>query len=540
MFNVLIVDDEVNVLESLEQLVPWERYDVGTVYKASTGEEALAVMESRIIDIVIADINMPVMTGLELIEQIRTRWKRARCILLTGYAEFEYARQAISHNIADYLLKPVSDDEIAASLTKVTNQIRQEISEEDTYRRAVQAFRESLPRLRGELLYELLQGARMSPERLVRRLEMLELPVRPGDPFALMLIRLEEDLTDYDVRSMSLLEYAIGNMAEEIFGDRFRLWQTKDLHDYMVFLVTVHDGLKRDADDSLLQRLAAQFQQSVKHYLKSKISVLNSRWGSFPSELTPQYQKAVYAFRSQIGSEREMFTSMGADEGGQAEFGSLHSLYELPLLHHLLEAGNWQAAERKLEAVLEELDEKWIRSKEYMLATFFSLYASFGQFAHKSGCELSEIVGGDPAGGDELQPARSVHSLRRWASQTLGKVRSHAERATASVRDRTIRRIQDYVQRNLNGDVSLQTIADELGTHPVHVSRVYKLEMGENLSEYIARLKMEKAAHLLTSSTGKIYEIALQLGYMNPNYFIKVFKKYYGLTPQEYRQHRQQ
>ncbi|BBI33568.1 response regulator transcription factor [Cohnella abietis] len=538
MFNVLLVDDEANVLESMENLVPWADHGVGKVFKAASGAEALAVMEGNIIDIVISDINMPEMSGLELVKQIKDRWKRARCILLTGHADFEYARQAISHNIAGYLLKPISDDEIVASLQMVTEQIRLEVNEENTYQRAVQALRENLPRLRGELLFGLLQGSRMSPEKLVRRMELLELEIKEKDSFALMLIRLEEELTDYDYQSMSLLEYAIGNMAEEIFGDRFQLWTTKDLHDYMVFVVTVKDGKKLDSDDSLLQRLAAQLQQSVKHYLKSKISVLNSRWGHFPSELAPQYQKAVCAFRSQIGSEREMFTSMTGDDASQSEVGSLLRLYELPLLHHLLEAGNWQAVEKKLDSVLEELDEKWVRSKEYIVTTFFSLYSSFGQFAHKSRIELSEIIGSDLVGTDDLLPARSVQALRRWAHQTLGKIREHSELVTASSRDTTIKRIQDFVQQNLNGDVSLQKIADDLGTHPVHVSRVYKLEKGENLSEYITRLKMEKAAHLLMASTDKIYEISLELGYLNPNYFIKVFKKYYGLTPQDYRQRR--
>lgn len=125
--------------------------------------------------------------------------------------------------------------------------------------------------------------------------------------------------------------------------------------------------------------------------------------------------------------------------------------------------------------------------------------------------------------------------LRKWAYTALDLLQSYMDNEMKSARETTVMKIQSFVQKHLVEDVSLQAIADAMFMHPVHVSRIYKLETGENLSDYVLRLKMEKAVALLTNSSLKNYEIAMQLGYQNPNYFIKVFKKYYALTPQEFR-----
>lgn len=119
--------------------------------------------------------------------------------------------------------------------------------------------------------------------------------------------------------------------------------------------------------------------------------------------------------------------------------------------------------------------------------------------------------------------------------QSFRRLQQCMENETRNNRENAVRKIQQFVQKHLVEDVSLQAIADHMYMHPVHVSRIYKLETGENISDYVLRLKMEMAASLLADNTLKNYEIALKLGYQNPNYFIKVFKKYYSLTPQEFR-----
>lgn len=134
-----------------------------------------------------------------------------------------------------------------------------------------------------------------------------------------------------------------------------------------------------------------------------------------------------------------------------------------------------------------------------------------------------------------MQPAKTVKHLSGWVWSVYHKFKQQAVSETRSARMVAVKEAQKFVLSHLSGDLSLQTISEHLQMHPAYLSRLYKLETGDNLSDYITRLKMEKSQQLLKHSTHKIYEVAIEVGYQNPHYFIKLFKKHYGLTPQEYR-----
>ncbi|MCA0757600.1 response regulator [Paenibacillus sp. N4] len=542
--QLLLVDDEASVVDSLADTLPWRDIGITKVFKAYSGFEALEILRTNPVDILISDIRMPGMTGLELLSRVRRSWKKIKCILLSGHADFAYAQQAIAHETYDYLLKPASDEELLSKVGGAATALREERDETRFRQRIAQAFQESLPKLRGELLNELLQGLKYAPERLTDKLESLKINMAHGESFAMMLVRLEGHLPKLDFYSLSLMEYAVANMAEELFEDWFRLWSCKSVHGYLVFVVTVPEEKRvsfasqeqfSQAIADELQQKAAQLQLSVSHYLKGSVSVLINKWGSFPHDITRLYEDVLLALRRQVGSQSELFVQVSG-EAEQPQVHSLQRLYEPPQLVHLLESGNFEPVEEKLTAIWEELNRRWADSPEHLLEVFFSVYASFSSFAHKNGRELADVIGSALSDVSGLTPTRSAAALHQWMFQSFQMLRQCMENETRNDRELTVRKIKQYVRKHLVDDVSLQSIADYMYMHPVHVSRIFKLETGDNLSDYVLRLKMELAVSLLADPSLKSYEIALRLGYQNPNYFNKVFKKYYSLTPQEYRQ----
>lgn len=545
MFQLLIVDDEASVVDSLADTLPWHEIGISAVFKAYSGNEALELLRTNAIDIMMTDIRMPGMNGLELLASVRREWKRIKCILLSGHAEFSYAQQAIAHAAHEYLLKPISDGEVLDKVGKLVALVREELDASRHYERVERAFQEHLPKLQSDLLADLLQGSVMSPERLGQKLESLKIPISAGERFALMLFRLEERFAELDFYSLSLMEYAVVNMAEELFGDEFRLWSCKDLYGYLVFLVTgaePHQWAKEDDRpdrsaepvENRLQSLASQLQMSVGRYLKGSVSVLISRRGTFPHDVKRLYEDMLLSMRKQVGNQTGLLI-YASGELEQMPVHGLQRLYEPPMLVHLLESGDWEKTREKLTGVWNELAAKWADSQEHLMETFFSIYASFSSFAHKNGRHLTDMIGPRLSDVGALSPCRSLEALQQWTFQSLELLRQCMENETRNDRENTVRRIKQYVQKHLVKDVSLQSIADYMYMHPVHISRIFKLETGENLSDYVLRLKMERASALLADPSLKIYEVALQLGYQNPNYFIKVFKKYYSLTPQEFR-----
>lgn len=540
MYTLLIVDDEASVVEGLAHTIPWQKIGIDEVRKAYSAFEALEILQTQPVDIMISDITMPRMNGLELVEITKSRWKNIKTILLSGYADFAYAKEAITLGTYEYLLKPVSDEVVIEKVGGAVESLRQERESSETYNRAVQAFRVNLPHIRGEFLNQLLQGMKSPKNVWAEKLELLEMKSAIGNQAALMLVRMEDRLTEMSPYDSSIMEYAIGNMADEIFGERFRLWRCRDIHGYLVFFVFESDDSAarmhphEHTEESELKHFAAQLQMNVSRYLKGTISVLIGKRGSFPEDVRKLYQDSLFALRRHIGSHSDMFV-YAEDEEELHPVRSLQKCYEPPLLHHLLESGSWKQIQEKLEQILKELSLAHSQSQEHVIEAFFFIYSSLSAYAHKNGRSLADIVGASLADVTGLSQCTTAATLGKWVGQVLPLLESSAEQATRSDRSAAVSRMKRFIRDHLSQDISLQAIADHMYMHPVHVSRLFKMETGFNVSDYVLRLKMEQAAELLADHSLKNFEIALKLGYHNPNYFIRVFKKYYSVTPQEYR-----
>lgn len=533
MLSLMIVDDESSVVNTLSVTIDWRSLGIVTVHKAFSAQEALDILHTVPVDIVLTDIQMPVVSGLELVNIISERWPRTRCILLSGHAEFEYAQAGIRSQIKGYLLKPVSDEALIQCVSQVAAQLREELSRNDDYERAIKMMRDHLPRLRREFLLELLQGKRFSDDKLQERLTLLELPVRVSDPMLLALVRFHEDLSAYTAFEMSLMEFAVGNMAEETFDPHFHVWISKDQHEHLVLLLLPRQEASRERHTMLCEQLAGTFQMHVQHYLKKQINVLLGQWGTFPHAVDAMYTNLLLVFGKRFGTEDLPVYRM--DSSDVVEIQTLKQLYAPPTLPQLLEAGHWEAVQAKLTDAMQELEEQWAGSAEHVTEAFCYLFSAFAHIAHRNGRQLSAMIDEDYLKGKTMAPTQTVEQLREWVNSVYGKLRAQAMQETRTARTDIVKEAQKYMLAHLSQQISLQEISDHMHLHPAYLSRVYKLEAGENISEYMTRLKLEKAVQLLTHSSRKIYEIAMDVGYQNPNYFNKVFKKHFGLTAQEYR-----
>ncbi|MEI7027007.1 response regulator transcription factor [Paenibacillus sp. y28] len=536
MLQLLIVDDEIHVVERFSTTIDWRSAGIEQVYQACSGAEALQLLEQFSIDIVLTDIQMPGMSGLELIAEINRKWPKTKCILLSGHSDFEYAQEAIKQKTEDYLLKPATDEEVLEAVSKVRAKLTREWEDVVSNNRVTYALKENLPLLRGNLLLDLLQGRGFSEAFLRDKMQLLELPDFYGQPFAMLLVRLEGHFAEYDLRRLSLMEYAISNMVAELFDDKYDTWYTKDAHDYLVFVLKEKQAGPPQEDVAWIERTASLLQASVHNYLKGQISVLVSGRGTFPADITPLYSRSLSAFRRRIGSEHELFMRLGEDEG-PGEWQALKSLYEPPSLQQLLEAGEWTRIKERLGRIFGELERDYPESREHLQEVFFSLASAFTYIAHKNGRQLFQLIGSSEY--DRMNEGglfRSVHQLSDWSYRVLDRLRTDMEKETKDSRVWLIQQIRAFIDSHLADDVSLQSIADHVYLHPVYVSKIYKLETGENISDYMHAVRMERAEHLLKHGQDKIYEIAARLGYQRPHSFNHAFKKQFGITPQEYRE----
>lgn len=540
MLQLLLVDDERSVVEALAETIPWDKCGIGTVHEALSGAMALDILENHPIDIVITDIRMPGMSGMELISAIRSRWPLVNTILLSGHADFEYAQQALVQGSFDYLLKPVSDEDLIHSVTRLVERIKTKWEQAASYQKALYTFRENKPLLRSTMLNELLTGRTYSEEALADKLKLLELPFTAGDELGMLVIRMEEHLSEMAQRELALMEYAICNIVNEVMQKQFHIWHTRDAHDYIVILAVSRQSPlssgRGDQNKTLLEQYAAQIQSNVQIYLKGAISILVGNRGIFPYQVREIYEHSVMSMRKRMGQGQGLFAS-ASDEPDTKPIHSIRSLYEPPTLLSLLEAGRFEDVERKIRQIFEELLESAGDQAvaEHLIEAYHVLAGAFAYIIHKNSKQLSAVLPEDSYRYFESPGFSTVQQLLDWSIRVLHCIREDSEQDLKDNHSTIVRSVKSFIDRNLAGDVSLPAIADEVHLHPVYLSKVYKAETGEALTAYAYRIRMEKAAFYLRTSTAKVFEIAELVGYNNTAYFIRVFKKYYDVTPQEYR-----
>lgn len=530
--QLLIVDDEIHWVDNLSMNKPWHTLGIEQVHKAYSAREALELIDTHPIDIVISDILMPEMTGIELIEIIRERDRKIKCVLLSGHSDFEYAKQAIRHSAVDYLLKPPSDAELLGAVGSAAEQLNADWEMVSSLERTTYALRENLPLLRGRLLLDALGGQRMSIEEWERKLTSYGLPFTVGT-CALLLVRMEEEFGKYRNNGQPLIEYAIINMAEEVMGEFLEVWGVKEEHGYLAFLLQFKPQAP-PVREGLLENLATRLQAKVKQFLKGSLSIVMTDPFRFPEELPDAFRRATAYFRQIVGDERE-FVMRLSEPAGPSEQGALRSLYLSPSLETLLEAGRWDEAEEKLNTVCDELDGHWSESWEHCMEAGFSIAASYTNLAHRGGRTLESLLGNEIETLQRGEAFSSIARLRKWSINALHLLKEGTSNEVKDNRSSYVRKVQAFADKNLHLDVSLRALADHVNLHPTHLSKIYKIETGEGISDYVANLRMERASQKLKSTDKKVYEVGLEIGYMDPAYFIKVFKRHFGMTPQEYR-----
>ncbi|MBE1445878.1 response regulator [Paenibacillus sp. OAS669] len=534
MIRLLLVDDEPVILEDLTLFIR-KTTNFDCVYTAASGQEAVQIIEQFPVDIVVTDIRMPGMTGLEFCKYIKQKKMDIECILLSGYAEFEYAQQALKTNAAAYLLKPVKKDELLQTILQTAEVLQQKRAAVVSNKKAQETLRSHIVRLQASLLLDLLKGGKQTPEILTEEMERLSIPFSPGDKTALMLLRIENRFLEYEERDISLFEYAIVNIAEEVLREFFEVWSCKDDSQYLAFLVKTKNDDLPDASRKKLEQLIPQLQHYITIYLQGKISVIISDFeDAFPQGITELYQKALMLFRRLPESEQELFHRLW-DQPPHTPLRPLQRLHEPPTVLQLIETGRWQDAQKRLDYIFEELSSNGMDSAEYLSEVYFALSNAYTYVIHMYGLQMADVIEEPYMRGNNTSVFRTVRLLHAWAAQMLNRLKERVAVGGNVSKSSLVLQIHQYIERHLSENVTLQAISEHVHLHPSYLSAAYKQETGENLSEYIYRYRMEKAAYLLRNSKAKIYEISAMIGYQYTPYFTKLFKSYYNVSPQEYR-----
>ncbi|WP_309120942.1 response regulator [Paenibacillus sp.] len=561
MLRLLIVDDEAILLDGLVELFQSLNTLELEVYRASSAMQALRTMEQDKIDIVLTDIRMPEMSGLELFDRIRVRWPRCKVVFLTGYDDFHYIQEVLRKGGVDYVLKMDGDDEIIRAVANAMEALHRDLEHERFIEEARRQIRAMLPVRQREYVHQLLLGEPATPERLRQRFEELEIPLSAHGSLFMVIGRVdrwtastgsepetEEAPQAKAVRptDRALLSYAIRNIAQEFLPwDALLAVSLDDATLLWLIQPAVETGTppgEPDASERQLQDALESTQRAAKQFLRLELSFVGS--GRFEwVEIERVYDRLTRLRRRGAGIGEEIsYLSGERCADGQAEdhaFDIRSRLKRFVFLETYLDNGQESEFMESLHDLMGAVDEgKTPLPLQYeVFQKLSSLFLSYlNRFEGESG-------GSDVALAFEpFEPLTRFDRHASWADAHHYFERLARELFLARKRRQDNRGLEivetlnHYIEHHLAGDLSLGALARIVYLNPAYLSRLYKRVSGIGVSERVTEKRIHKAKELLRSTDLKIQDIATAVGLDSPSYFARLFKRLNNMSPQEYRE----
>nr|WP_275446123.1 response regulator [Paenibacillus sp. ACRSA] len=530
-----MVDDEEDVREGLVVEVDWEALDLRIVGLAENGREALEMAERVEPDIVITDISMPFMDGLELARRLRERNPLVKVVILTGYDEFDYARQAVSISVDEYLLKPFSAGHLMELLTRLRAQMAAEVAERENVQHLREHYFTSLPLLQADLLATLLHRQK-SPAYIHGKAKQCGLNF-DGQRYGVSVLTLHMDgdrrgaaKSWGESSDAELKQFAALNIAEEIWTEHEAGHAFK--HQDTVVLLYVDrwggvDGEKR-------QQMALQnVLRSINHYLRIPATVGSGALVSTVTEMKHAYEDALLAldYRLVPGTDSLIYIAdVERQAAGKLRFDELKQ----QTLTRCLKAGTEAELIEALEIIFREITVEHGRSdiQLYLIEVLTAVWKA----AQASGEAMEDIFG---AGFQLYADMFRLPGLTE-AQGRVKEVCMLVQKRIASGRQHVYKDIVEQAlaytkEHYADPELSIQKVCGHLHISSGYFCGIFKKEVQLTFLQYVMQIRMEAAKELLRSSELKAFQIAERVGFAEPNYFSFCFKKHTGISPKEYR-----
>jgi two-component system response regulator YesN len=550
MLQLMIVDDEPIAVNYLtEVLREAEQLDI-EITKAYSGAQAIERMGNHKVDILLTDIRMPGMSGMELADYTLRRWPRCRVIFLTGYDDFTYAQTAIRKGGVDYVLKTEGDEVIIAALHKAIEDIHNEMNEELVLQKARQQLHLALPLLRRDYLIEFVQGDVDSTAHRMKRFKELHIDLDPQMSVLIAVGRIDEWGSFALPADKPLLQYAVHNIAEEYISTHVRFVAIHDDRTRFIWLIqpksSEGNGAWEDVGNWLIDG-AELIQNTSKRLLKVPISLALATVASPWEQISERIETLKLQLSCGIGRGKEMLLTelqMGTPQpisrSSQAFFAENElrsNIRKLDLLEAYMDNGEKESFAQLIAELFpfNDLEKASSENGLLILELFNHLSAFFLSYMNKRKLftQLGAVVQPEKL-SDMYQHASWKEAFQYFAELGKSLAEYNGRRQVERTND-IIGKIHQYVSAFLHEELSLTKLSELVYLSPPYLSRLYKQMTGQGLLEYITEIRISKAKVLLKTTSLKIHEIAAQVGLESAPYFTRLFKKATGYTPQEYR-----
>ena len=519
MYRVIIADDERIIREGISQKVNWEKFDFELIDLAINGKDAYDKIKEKRPDIVITDIKMPGMSGLELIDKVSKNYKNIKFIILSGYDEFEFAKKAMKHGIKHYLLKPTDEDEITKVLKAVKKEIEKEKEKQLFLKEMEDELSTMIPLAKEQFLRDRILNKVYSKKELKYYKDLFNI----NKDIQIILFEFDEE---YKIEEIFALERIIKR-----YSDTFGFYINTFIKNVLLLLIESNDHEK-------ILDIINKIKNKYLNYYEKDITVAISSFRSFDKiHLLYQEAKEILNYKFYLGKGCILTNKDLVEDKHTRILKDLNFTIEQIVIS--VKCGNKKAFEEDIEKFFEDLKIDKLE-KEITFTYSVDLLTSIIRN------NIDNIKQNHKK--DINFYFKDLINIRN--SNTINEVKDKIKKIALEIteinylnfthkRNRLVQLIIQKVEENIgNENLSLKWLSNNMVFANVdYLSKIFKKEMGINFCQYLIKERMEKAKKLLKDmGDDRIYEIASQVGFGdNSQYFSQVFKNYTGLSPTDYR-----
>lgn len=534
--KVFLVEDEMVIRRGIKNSIDWEKEGYIFCGEASDGELAYPMIIKEKPDILITDIRMPFMDGLELCKLVKKELPNIKILILSGYDEFDYAKEAIRLGVTEYLLKPISSGKLLEALNGVSESIRREKEDKDLVRKYMEEMRENTEHEKQKFFEQMIAG-NLSMADALETGKKYEMNLSAG-MYNLLLFRFT--LGEENRKSGELLgeaEYAIEKLTERL--------------EYVFEFQRGVEGwaflLMADNEEQMSERvkeLSKDLEEIMKNY--STIAYFGGIGQPVARlrELEESFREAERALAARFTMELNRIISVedirmaqNVDTLDDIEITSFGEIEKTrTMLEKFLNNGAEDEIDEFVDVYINELPEENLKSvlmRQYIIMDAYIVMMSF--------CEKIEGIEGEmQAQSEELKNSmktiQTLEEIKNYIRMLLKKIIGVRDTIRGRRYSDIIEIAKDQIRKTyMSDEISLNTIAAEVGMSPSYFSSIFSKEMGKTFVEYLTEIRMDRAKELLMCSSMKTSEIGYEVGYKDPHYFSYIFKKTQNCTPKEFR-----
>ncbi len=531
--SILIADDEELIRQGIKARLDYLMIKPSELYEAENGMQAMEILKKHQVDIVITDIRMPDMDGLSFIKEVRPLYPKLQFIIISGYAEFEYAEQAIQLGVKAYLLKPISNDALKKVIDEVLERLEEEEKLERTVREGARSIAEKKNHLFEKTVNDLLRSA--DPEKEISDADEIVYQEFPVENRWIMSAIVNIDAESYERKSfehkdIELIKFSLKNVLMELHSECQRIAVNNLANMNQLYILISHfdkNQIRMEAEKLFTNLLNIMWK-------KMKISLtcgISSVTDTISEVCNKEAQKAFLQRLIHGKSNIYFYEDVKILSGTQFPVSELHMLRQYIERH---DVGNIEFLIQDIfsEERLKKYNAAYIR---IIWARIIHILLNVASSTYTSDLKNMEKL---VLNFEILDTFSSVEELRSYLYLLiLDSIQITAD-IDVNAKNK-IRMGMKYIQDNYNRDIAVNELAERFAISPNYFSTIFKKETGLTTVNYIKELRLTKACEYLENTSKSIVDISKEVGYEDSQYFFRVFKKATGLTPLEYRRKHQ-